>query len=237
MTVNTVSPAIISRAEFNLNAGQTKTPQLVRMDFTNLVTNGTFDTDLTGWTVDTASNGSVSQSTSAALVTSNGGTGYPGLIQATTTVVGKTYTVSADWASNTTGFWIRKTDGTTVTSTLNTTNGESNNKAASGSALFSFEATSATSHITIFAEQNDAGSFLVDNVTLYEADPSDDAPWLRLPYGYSVGRTGMIVRDGVILHPSDYTEVKDSGQTWIKPLVSPGASTEFSIWGSPSYAV
>ena len=50
MTVNTVSPAIISRAEFNLNAGQTKTPQLVRMDFTNLVTNGGFDTDVVGWT-------------------------------------------------------------------------------------------------------------------------------------------------------------------------------------------
>ena len=221
MTVNTVSPAIISRAEFNLNAGQTKTPQLVRMDFTNLVSNGGFDTDIVGWS---------DLSTGDAAVTWNAG-GYADLIiptsgvsqisTPTTTVIGKLYNLTAEVVGN-------------ISWGVGSTAGSSNvfsTTAANGVYTFSFTAVNTTSHIS-FSHSGVGSTRTVDNVTLYEADPSDDAPWLRLPYGYSVGRTGMIVRDGVILHPSDYTEVKDSGQTWIKPIVAPGVSTEFSIWGS-----
>ena len=214
MTVNTVSPAIISRAEFNLNAGQTKTPQLVRMDFGNLVTNGTFDTDTdwtkgTGWTI------------AAGVASKAAGTGSE--IEQGVLVVGRHYVATQNMTARTAG-------GTFAYfgSTLSAQFENNITSSVSGTATTS-------SRAGIFASSLFDGS--VDDVSFYEADPSDDAPWLSLPYGYSVGRTGMIVRDGVVLHPSDYTEVKDSGQTWIKPIVAPGVSTEFSIWGSPSYAV
>ena len=222
MTVNTVSPAIISRAEFNLNAGQTKTPQLVRMDFGNLVTNGGFDTD-TDWTKPTG------YSISAG-VASYDGTGvlYSKLSSgATSAVFGRRYiiglTVSNLSASNI-SFGLATSSGVTFQDTTT---------AVSSDGTYTHTQVADETTSTISIQNNTAAqTFDLDNVSLYEVDPSDDAPWLRLPYGYSVGRTGMIVRDGVILHPSDYTEIKDSGQTWIKPLVSPGASTEFSIWGS-----
>ena len=225
MTVNTVSPAIISRAEFNLNAGQTKTPQLVRMDFGNLVTNGTFDTD-TNWT-------------KGAGWTITGG-------EAVATAASGT--LNPDPYLNL-GVGRRYTGGVTVVSVgAGTAQIVAYNQTPGSNLAFATTATPATMSLSFTAIGvvnqlylwRSGGTDLTarfDNLTLYEADPSDDAPWLRLPYGYSVGRTGMIVRDGVVLHPSDYTEIKDSGQTWIKPLVSPGASTEFSIWGSPSYAV
>ena len=213
MTVNTVSPAIISRAEFNLNAGQTKTPQLVRMDFTNLVTNGTFDTDTdwtknTGWTIGSG-------------VASKGTADNTTIYQTTPTTGGRRYSTSLDVTISSGGSGVRFS-----------IDGVLSGFADSGSLSFAFTAAGDNTILYMNGGSFNGGS--IDNVTLYEADPSDDAPWLRLPYGYSVGRTGMIVRDGVILHPSDYSEVKDSGQTWIKPLVSPGVSTEFSIWGSAS---
>ena len=216
MTVNTVSPAIISRAEFNLNAGQTKTPQLVRMDFTNLVTNGGFDTD-TDWTKTsvTISGGQASLSGDSNL-TRNVNTGL---------FLNRSLRVTFDVVTYTSGaLKVGTSSGALYLQSVN----------ATGS--FGFNAIFDRDNV-IFQRQVADFTGVLDNVSIYEADPSDDAPWLRLPYGYSVGRTGMIVRDGVVLHPSDYSEVKDSGQTWIKPIVAPGVSTEFSIWGSPSYAV
>ena len=225
MTVNTVSPAIISRAEFNLNAGQTKTPQLVRMDFTNLVTNGGFDTDVVGWTANGSGDITFSSvSSKMEIVRGAGGVaGYP--YQEVGLVEGRKYLVSAEVVGAGAVFHA----GTSLGGL------EYGQITAAAPDPDAFTATTASVFLVSWA--NTSSTSTLDNVTLYEADPSDDAPWLRLPYGYSVGRTGWIVRDGVILHPSDYTEVKDSGQTWIKPLVAPGVSTEFSIWGSPSYAV
>ena len=208
MTVNTVSPAIISRADFNRNAGQTKTPQLVRMDFGNLVTNGTFDTDTawskgTGWTIGSGS--ALALPSSANL--NQGGKLQPNRLHYTS------YDVSSYSAGT---VYITSSNGNGTTRSANGTYTEVIRSGTAGDVIFTAAGLTAR----------------IDNVSIYEADPSDDAPWLRLPYGYSVGRTGMIVRDGVVLHPSDYSEVKDSGQTWIKPIVAPGVSTEFSIWGS-----
>ena len=219
MTVNTVSPAIISRAEFNLNAGQKQTPQLVRMDFTNLVTNGTFDTD-TDWTKGTDWTIGSGVASKAAGAASNLDQSTLSLFQS------RKYAISADFTISAGGIVTRLGTGNSsgnVGTQATTTGTYSYVSYPLGGLLTTIQLTANTATV---------GS--VDNVSLYEADPSDDAPWLRLPYGYSVGRTGMIVRDGVVLHPSDYTEIKDSGQTWIKPIVAPGVSTEFSIWGSAS---
>ena len=227
MTVNTVSPAIISRAEFNRNAGQTKTPQLVRMDFTNLVTNGGFDTDIVGWTDVSEGTGSVAWNASGYIdLTTGVSSSNEGRVeQVAKTVIGGYYTGSIGRISGTSmlTFGDRTLQGNLATT---------GTAASASSETLTFTASVINTYVGLRNFTTLSATSTVDNITLYEADPSDDAPWLRLPYGYSVGRTGWIVRDGVVLHPSDYTEVKDSGQTWIKPLVAPGASTEFSIWGS-----
>lgn len=69
-----------------------------------------------------------------------------------------------------------------------------------------------------------------DNVQLWEVDPSDNAPWIRLPFGQKVGEMGQVIRDGLPLMRSDYEEKTRSGQTFIKPLVAPGVNTEFDVY-------
>ena len=183
---------------------------LVRVDFTNLVTNGTFDTDTTGWT---ASN--VTAVVSAGVVTvTNSGAANASLARSQAVTPGKRYALLGT-----------PVDGTGVARIY-----AGADFFGVGSSGIAFTAVSASAGLFLMSFGADGTNATFDNITLYEADPSDDAPWLRLPYGYKVGQRGMIVRDGVVLHPSDYTEITDSGQTFIKPIVAPGVSTEFSIW-------
>ena len=213
------SPALNLREKLAELAGlkQRVSPDLVRCDFTNLVTNGGFDTDVTSWTA----NGSGDITFSAVsgvmeIVRGAGSTaGLP--YQAITTVIGKRYKLTGTVSGA--GVVVRA-DPSAIAG------GGYGSLTTSGS--IEFVATTTTAYVAAWG--NASTTVSIDNITLYEADPSDDAPWLRLPYGYKVGTRGMIVRDGVILHPSDYTEITDSGQTFIKPIVAPGASTEFSIW-------
>lgn len=70
----------------------------------------------------------------------------------------------------------------------------------------------------------------LDDVSLWEVDPSDNARWLRLPFGHTVGKQGRIYRDGGYVMSSDYEEITIAGQSWIKPLVAPGVNTEFDVY-------
>ena len=206
------SPALNLREKLAELAGlkQRVSPDLVRRDFTNLVTNGTFDTDTdwtkgTGWTIGsgvaTHAAGTASSFTQSVLV---GGRYY----SSTITISNRTLGTVFSSFGNGTLLWPSYTSNATST-------------------VLGVSTGTIPSNFAVYSTSDFDGD--VDNVSLYEADPSDDAPWLRLPYGYKVGQRGMIVRDGVVLHPSDYTEITDSGQTWIKPITAPGVSTEFSI--------
>ena len=207
------SPALNLREKLAELAGlkQRVSPDLVRVDFGNLVTNGTFDTDTdwtkeTGWTI---------------------GSGVATGVAGTATFLKNPYPIgvvpSASYLF--TGTLTGVAGG--IIPHLGGTVGTTYTGDGTFSDLMRF-GTDSTYGAAIW--KGSTGAATVDNVSLYEADPSDDAPWLRLPYGYKVGTRGMIVRDGVVLHPSDYTEITDSGQTFIKPIVAPGVSTEFSIW-------
>ena len=207
------SPALNLREKLAELAGlkQRVSPDLVRCDFTNLVTNGGFDTDTdwtkgTGWTI------------GSGVATKAAGTAA-GLDQSIDLALGKAVRVSIGLTVSAGTFTPQLIGGTTVSGTARTT---------TGTYAETLRSNAAASSLRILA--NSAGAGTLDNVSAWLCDPSDDAPWLRLPYGYKVGQRGMIVRDGVILHPSDYTEITDSGQTFIKPIVAPGVSTEFSIW-------
>ena len=206
------SPALNLReklAEFT-GLKQRVSPDLVRCDFTNLVTNGGFDTDTTGWTTNNAT-----AVVSAGVVTvTNSGAANGSLTKSHPVTVGKTYALLGT-----------PVDGTGVARIYAFAD-----FFVAGSSSIAFTAVSSTISISLMPFGADGTNATFDNIAIYEADPSDDAPWLRLPFGYKVGTRGMIVRDGVVLHPSDYTEITDSGQTFIKPIVAPGVSTEFSIW-------
>ena len=219
------SPALNLREKLAELAGlkQRVSPDLVRCDFGNLVTNGGFDTDIVGWTA--FSNATLALNAGRLEVTSDAGFTIGCGSAPITTEVGKTYVLTVDTILGTSSshqVWVG-TDGTTASQH------NSGNITSTTSYSATFVATATTHYVNLIAN-TDGGTSLFDNVSIHEADPSDDAPWLRLPYGYKVGQRGMIVRDGVVLHPSDYTEITDSGQTWIKPIVAPGVSTEFSIW-------
>ena len=191
---------------------QRVSPDLVRCDFTNLVTNGTFDTD-TDWTK------GANWTIGSGVATKAAGGLNETLFQNQTHIKdGRYYSITVTLSGRTAG-------GVSVVFT--------------NSALGAVIAADGTyTRQGYDSGVNEAVLFLpsplfdgdLDNVSLYEADPSDDAPWLRLPFGYKVGTSGRVVRDGLILHPSDYTEITDSGQTFIKPLVAPSVSTQFSIW-------
>jgi len=217
------SPALNLREKLAELAGlkQRVSPDLVRCDFTNLVTNGTFDTSVVGWTANAATLSIASSKLRITNTTTGFGLAYRSLNDFIEN--GRSYQISlfetgftADGkfgiGTSATGEELGATTLGSVDQTLNFT----------AQASTFVDVVISNSGISTYAE--------FDQFSLYEADPSDDAPWLRLPYGYKVGQRGMIVRDGVVLHPSDYTEITDSGQTFIKPIVAPGASTEFSIW-------
>jgi len=206
------SPALNLREKLAELAGlkQRVSPDLVRCDFTNLLTNGGFDTDTTGWTTSNAT-----AVVSAGVVTvTNSGAANASLIKSQPVTAGKTYALLGT-----------PVDGTGVARIY-----AGADFFGAGSSSLAFTAVATTISLFLMSFGADGTNATFDNIAIYEADPSDDAPWLRLPYGYKVGTRGMIVRDGVVLHPSDYTEITDSGQTFIKPIVAPGVSTEFSIW-------
>lgn len=221
MTAQSTSPALNLRKSLVRLAGLVRRfdPPLRRVDFANLVTNGGFDADSdwtkgTGWTI--------SGGVAVAVSVPNG----QGIVQSAQMVAGRRYLLGASSvalsAANATASFLEDfvasdwfSGGGQVKSVAKTYRGSGNRNIQIG-------ATNGTM----------SGSF--DNVSVWEADPSDDAPWLRLPFGHKVGNRGMIVRDGDTLHPSDYEEITLYGQTFIKPLVAPGVDTEFSIWCSPS---
>ena len=219
------SPALNLREKLAELAGlkQRVSPDLVRCDFGNLVTNGTFDTDTTGWTAQ--SGDTISIDTGRLKVEDTNGAGAGLAYQIISTGGGRSYHVGY-------GSELGTATQTRVYTGTTAANGSSKiaiDNSDNSAGTIDFVAEANATYISLVAQTTSAHSFF-DNVYIYETDPSDDAPWLRLPYGYKVGKRGMIVRDGVILHPSDYTEITDSGQTFIKPIVAPGASTEFSIW-------
>jgi len=194
---------------------------LVRVDFTNLVTNGDFSTTLSPWLDGSLGTGTATVNGSNQLEiyrldSSNVGMAY----QEVSTFIGAKYKVTITEVADGSSFQA----GTTSTASE-----FYNSSIDAGTSSLSFVTTTTNTFVKIRGV-SDATTSTYDDVSIYEADPSDDAPWLRLPYGFKVGTRGMIVRDGVVLHPSDYTEITNAGQTFIKPITAPGVSTEFSIW-------
>ncbi|UOA14539.1 hypothetical protein [Sulfitobacter dubius] len=226
MSFQAVKDALILRdilAQVRGLAYRVKEP-LVRFDFANMVQNGGFDAGVTGWTP--WNSGLLSTVSGELRVTVASGKAYGSAATQAALVKGARYAAKMSFTKETStsiSFWA---DDNIMSGNdyldLSSTN-------ASGEIGGFFTSKSEKAYLSAIAFGADKYAHF-DNASLWEADPADDAPWLRLPYGYSVSKTGMIVRDGLILHPSEYTEISRDGQTFIKPLVAPGHDTEFSIW-------
>lgn len=187
-----------------------------QVHFANLVENGGFDAGLTGYTVD-AAGGVVTVESGSLSLTGVGDFVYASA--ACQTVGGAYFSLGLDGP---------------VSGNIHVAVGGSVNAqdtlyvAATGAQTYTFRARLEKTYVTL-REFAGTGPTLVDNLSLWEADPSDDAPFLRLPYGHKVGKAGQVIRDGLVLMDGDFVEISDSGQHFIKPLVAPGAHTRFTV--------
>ena len=140
----------------------TKTADMVGGE---LVTNGTFTTDLTGWTVG-GTGASAAVVSSQCVLTRNGTSAT--LIQNITTVVGETYLLSFDFIATTGGAYIQGVLGGTSGSGIQNTTGVTY--------FAEHVATSTSTQVKIEIFNTASGTVTFDNVSVYVAQP-DRSCW------------------------------------------------------------
>jgi trimeric autotransporter adhesin len=137
-----------------------------------LVTNGTFDSDTSGWTA-SALTTSVASGQATLTMTSTYGT----FVQGITTVVGKTYTITCDIVSETVSGALYLGAGTTSGGSqlgLSTT--------SVGSNAFTFTATGTTTYVALYFNGASSQAAVIDNFTarLAEEDRSVNGNGLQV---------------------------------------------------------
>ena len=191
--------------------------------FDGLVTNGTFDTDLTGWTDNSEGSGSTSWSSGVAVLTNGGSTNDEGVIyQTLTTVTGSTYVLEVDRPSGSVIAQIG-TGGAGSSNIYQSNNG-------TGSIVHTFVATSTATIVTL-RNFNNTGDSQVDNVSVYEVDPADDKVIHTMPKGWKplhVFEDGALQREGSAY---DYTVEYDGFNYIVKETVAPVAPYSTTVIG------
>ena len=209
MTVTITKPAINIREQLTeLKAQQGYEER--QFHFDNLVTNGTFDTDTSGWA---AGNSATLSVVSGALRITNGGsTTYPNAFQTITTVSGQTYIASATAITTSHNWYIEVTSGTSSASASNTTATKS----------LTFTAGSTSTIIKIVHRGGSSTTQDFDNISVYTSDGTDVA--FTMPKGWKplhVYDDGVLQREG---SAEDYEVTFDGYNYYVKPTVAnPGA--------------
>ena len=129
-----------------------------------LVTNGTFDTDVTGWTDASSAGGAIAWNASGYLNLVNT-TGAATARQSITTVAAKVYAFEVEHVASTAGsiqVFVGSTAGNSDILALNTV-------LAGSTGVFFFVASGTTSHLT-FRNVN-AGTCTIDNISVREINP------------------------------------------------------------------
>jgi hypothetical protein len=221
MTVIVSKPAVNLREELASlrNQGGYQEQQFY---FDGLVTNGTFDTDTSGWT---ANRGSISWSSGQIVVASNG-SDYGAGVTAVNLTQGATYYVAVqvgDAPVASPDLWI----GTTWSnaSALNASGMTANS-------LYSntFVAGASTMYVTLLALNVGVNTVKYDNVMIFETDANDDVVH-RMPKGWvpkDVYEDGLLQREG---SAHDYEVVYDGFDYYVKPTVAPSATTQTCVIG------
>jgi hypothetical protein len=180
--------------------------------FDGLVTNGTFDTDTTGWTNTSATLSIVG---GEGLVTSGGGFGY--VRQSIPTVIGKTYAASCSARI-----------GTTNTATLSLGGVGASTSSATPTTLSVVFTATATSAF-LWLQVGNAGTAYFDDASVYETDGTDVIH--TMPAGWKPKdfyEDGLLQREGAL---NDYEVIYDGFDYVIKPTVAPAPSTQTCVIG------
>ena len=189
--------------------------------FDNLVINGTFDTDTSGWSVSTYTNGSISFNSGALRITTDTGTNGRALSSPFNTTIGQWYVVEVEGISRTSGTYRLE-----VRSGVN-----SADTWGSGTVSRVFQAVQATTFIELYAIGG-AGIYAeYDNVSVYEVDPADDKVIHTIPKGWKplhVFEDGVLQREGSAY---DYTVEYDGFNYIVKETVAPVAPYSTTVIG------
>lgn len=217
MTVYIEKPAVNLREELASlrNQGGYSEQQF---HFGSLVTNGTFDSDTTGWTK--KSSNDVLESISGVAKFTAVDDYWSG--QSVTTVIGKSYIVSIDRISATSTFFFRADTalgglGNILSTTLDT----------NGTHTFTFVATNTSTWVYMGTAPSNVIEF--DNISVFETDGTDVIH--TIPKGWKpkdVFEDGLLQREGAA---HDYTVVYDGFDYKIKPAVAPSATTQTCVIG------
>ena len=166
MTVKITKPALNLREELASLRNQGGAYEEFKFYLDNLVTNGTFDSDTSGWTPRSGATLSVD---SNRMKVHGVSTGYPYAYTSITTVIGKTYTVSCDIdMGNASTFEIQL--GATG---AGTDVARSGNFSTTGIKHYTFKATTTTTYVTVKSNDNGTGFyFFADDIKVYETAPN-----------------------------------------------------------------
>ena len=220
MTVNISKPSLNLREELAALRNQSGAYEESKFYLDSLVTNGTFDSDVSGWVNLFSARGTPTLVANKLRVT-NDGSGGCILYQAVTTVEGRVYSITVDGVS-----------AGTATAKLAV-------GASAGSASL-YYASIGVGHTATFVAggiltyinlealgaAGGAGDYAdYDNISVYETDGTDAIH--STPHGYSIKDVyidGELAREGSAY---DYT-VHDG---YIKPTIAPTATTETCLIG------
>lgn len=226
MTVTITKPPINIREKLTEASAVVQYEQR-QFHFDNLVTNGTFDTDVSGWT---AQNSATLSATGAELTVTNGATVYGYAAATITTEIGKSYTLSVDVtdvsSSGSAGARIRigtALGGGTITEIQET---------SVATVTHTFVAETTTTHLRMGLWAQTSGvAVSFDNISVYEIDPSDNKVIHTMPKGWKplhVFEDGTLQREGSAY---DYTVEYDGFNYIIKETVAPVSPYSTTVIG------
>ena len=217
MTVIVSKPAVNLREELASlrNQGGYQEQQFY---FDGLVTNGTFDADVSSWTALTAT-----VSWSAGALSSNASGSAQGAYQNISTTAGKTYAVKVASTSATTLHRIRVHSGSFAGAVL------AESSEVSSPTAFSLTFTATSTIATVYLRNGASGTVLWDNISVFETDGTDVIH--TMPKGWVpkvVYEDGLLQREGPA---HDYEVVYDGFDYYVKPTVAPSATTQTCVIG------
>ena len=188
--------------------------------FDNLVTNGTFDTDLTGWT--TTAPATATWFAGQVDLARNSGSAVQQLYQSLTPALGSVYKVNITVSALSHNVGVYSTGGgVPIGSTITTT----------GDHTLYFVGKSGDNGIYVGAGGAGTATATVDNVSVYEVDPADNKVIHTMPKGWKplhVFEDGALQREGSAY---DYTVEYDGFNYVIKETVAPVAPYSTTVIG------
>lgn len=153
-------PSVVFAQSYSTTSDHTWTVLRIEADLgSELISNGTFDSNITGWSV--GSGGNLSWSAGALRVDNDPGDGFAGAHQTIATEAGKTYRVTVDLVASSANASIRGNDGPSPG------NGLFIEFIPAGNSEYLFEA--AGTETTIYVVCHDAGGYAIfDNISVRE---------------------------------------------------------------------